>query len=108
MPRLSEAERIQAIEMLLGGASVVDVSRTFNCSRNTVLELVRRQRLTGDMHNRPRSGRPNATTQRNDSAIVLSHLRDRFRLATLTAPAFNVTAPTIRNGLRAQQCPIRA
>lgn len=49
MSRLSEAERNQAIGMLLGGTSVVDVSRTFNYSRNTVHELVRRYRLTGDL-----------------------------------------------------------
>jgi hypothetical protein len=35
--------------MLLGGASVVDASRTFNCSRNTVHELVRSYRLTVDV-----------------------------------------------------------
>jgi uncharacterized protein YjcR len=44
-PRLSEAERNQAIGMLLDEASVVDASRTFNCSHNTVHELVRRYRL---------------------------------------------------------------
>jgi transposase len=90
-----------------GWASVVDVSRTFNCSCNTIHELVRRYRLTGDVHDRPRPGRPRATTQTNDRAVVLSHLRDRFRPATLTAPAFNVTAQPIRNRLRAQQRPIR-
>jgi transposase len=108
MPRLSEAERNQAIEMLLGGVSVVDESRTFNCSRNTVHELVRRYRLTGDVHDRPRPGRSRATTKRDDRAIVLTHLRDRFRPVILTAPTFNVTAQTIHNRLRAQQCPIRA
>ena len=102
MPRLSLSNRNAA------GASVVDVSRTFNCSRNTVHELVRRYRLTGDVHDRPRPGRPRATTQWDDRAIVLTHLRDRFRPATLTAPAFNVTAQTIRSQLRAQQRPIRA
>jgi transposase len=94
--------------MLLGGTSVVDVSRTFNSSRNTFYKLVRRYRLTGDVHDRPRPSRPWATTQRDDRAIVLTHLRDRLSTATLTAPAFNVTAQTIRNRLRAQQRPIRA
>jgi transposase len=66
MPRLSEAERNRAIGMLQAGVSAVDVSRKFNCSRNTVLELVRFFRLTGDVHDRPRSGRPRATSQRDD------------------------------------------
>jgi hypothetical protein len=87
--------------MLLGGASVVDVSRTFNCRRNTVHELLRRYRLTGDVHDRPRPGRPRATTERDDRAIVLTYLRDRFWLATLTALVFNVRAQIIRNRLRA-------
>jgi len=42
----------------------------------------------GDVHDRPRPGRP--------------------RPGTLTAPTFNVTAQTIRNRLRACQRPIRA
>jgi len=75
----------------------------FNCSRNTVHELARRYKHTGDVHDRPRPGRPRATTQRDDRAIVLTHLRDMFRPATLTAPTFNVTAPTIRNRLRADK-----
>ena len=66
MPRLSEAERNQAIGMLQAGVSAVDVSRTCNCGCNTVHELVRRFRLTGDVHDRPRSGRPRATSQRDD------------------------------------------
>jgi hypothetical protein len=53
-------------------------------------------------------GRPWVTTQRDDRLIVLTHLLDRFRPATLTAAAFNVTAQTIRNRLRSQQRPIRA
>jgi transposase len=84
MPRLSEADRNQAIGMLLGGASVVDVERTFNCSRNTVHELVSRYRLTGDVHDRPRSGKQRATHQMDGRAIALTHLRDSFRPATLT------------------------
>jgi hypothetical protein len=41
MPRLSEAKRNWAIGMLQAGVSVIDVSKTFNCSRNTVHELVK-------------------------------------------------------------------
>jgi hypothetical protein len=73
MLRLSKGERNRAIEILLGLTSVVGVSRTFNCSRNTVRELVRRNILTGDVHKRPMPGRPRATTQRDDRAIVLTH-----------------------------------
>ena len=108
MPRLLEAERNRAIGMLQAGASAVDVSRLFNCSRNTVHELVRRFRLTGNVHDRPRSGRPRVTSQQDDRHIVLTHLRHRFRPATLTAPAYNVCPQTIINRLREQNRPIRA
>ena len=108
MPRLREAERNQAIGMIQAGASYVDVSRTFNCSRNTIHELVKRYRLTGDVRDRPRSGRPRATSQRDDQYITLTHLRNRFLPATVTARAFNVCPQTIIKRLRKQNRPIRA
>lgn len=108
MPRLSETDRNRAIGMLHAGVSVVDVSNAFNCSRNTIHELVRRLRETGDVKDRPRSGRPKSTSHRDDHRIVLTHLRNRFTPATLTAPVYNVCAQTIRNRLKAQQRPIRA
>jgi len=105
MPQLSKAERNRAIGMIQGGVSVVDVNRTFNCSRTTIHDLVRRFRFTGDVLDCPRSGRPKATSQRDDRAIVLLHLRKRFTPATLTAPAYNVCAQTICNRLCTQRRP---
>jgi len=108
MPRLSEAERNRAVGMLQAGVPVVDVSRTFNCSRTTIHQLARRFRETDNVRDRPRSGRPRATSQRDDHVVVLRHLRNRFIPATLTARDFNVVPQTIRNRLRAQDAPIRA
>jgi hypothetical protein len=83
MRSLSEAEGHQAIGMLLGGAAVFDLSTMCNCIHNTVHELETRYRLAGDVHDRPRPGRPRATTQSDDCAMVLIHLRDRLRPATM-------------------------
>ena len=80
MHRLSEAEKNREIGMLQAGLSVLDVSRTLNCSRNTIHELARRFRETDNVSDRPRSGRPRATSQRDDHVIVLRHLRNRFTL----------------------------
>jgi transposase len=62
MPRLSEAEKNQAIGMLMVGASVVDVSRMLNSSRNTGHELIRRYRLTGDVQVVVQGQLPKGTT----------------------------------------------
>jgi hypothetical protein len=97
MPCLSEAERNWAIGMLQAGVSAVEVSRTFNCSRNTVHELVRHFRLTGDVYDRPKSGRPRATSQQY---IILTYLCHRFQPATLMTPAYNVCLQTINKSCR--------
>ena len=51
-------ERNQAIRMLNAGMSAAIVSRHFNCTRKTFERLRRRFRVTGNLADRPRSGRP--------------------------------------------------
>ena len=52
---------------------------------STIERLVRRLRETGRVADRPRSGRPRVTSQRQDRAIRLAHLRNRHLTATETA-----------------------
>lgn len=108
MPRLSENERNQAIGMLLAGSTAVAVSAHFGCSRQTIQNLQSRYVATGSVHDRQRPGRARATTQRTDRAITLTHLRNRFLPATVTARRYGVHAQTIINRLRQNQVPIRA
>lgn len=62
MYRLSELERNRAKQrMLVAGATVVDVIRTCNYSRNTIHELIRRFRLTDNVHELPRSDKEPAS-----------------------------------------------
>ena len=62
MPRLNKEERNQAIGMLNVGMSATVVSQYFGCTRNTIERLRRRFRDTGNIADRPRSGRPCVTT----------------------------------------------
>ncbi len=78
MPRLSQAQRNQAIGMLRAGVAPVAVSRVFGCSRITIFNLITRMQQTGDVADRPMAGRPRVTTLSQDRAIRLTHLRDRF------------------------------
>ena len=72
MIRLTEVQRQQ-------------VARHFGVHVSTIERLVRRLRETGQVADRPRSGRPRVTSQRQDRAIRLAHLRNRHLTATETA-----------------------
>ena len=73
---------------------------------STISRLVQRLRATGRLTDRPRSGRPRVTTQRQDRRIRLVHLRNRLRTATETAREVigthgrRVCPRTVRNRLR--------
>lgn len=107
MPRLRKEERLQALLQLAAGVSVNDVATQFRCHRNTITRLQRRYRATGDIIDRPRSGRPRATTPRDDRYVTLVHLRDRFKTAESTARECGVSNQTILNRLRSDRRPIR-
>ena len=106
MPRLSNTERERAIGMLTCGRSTLNVARTFNVHPTTINRLQRRLAETGTTADRPRPGAPRVTTPADDNRIRLSHLRNRFRMATQTAreiPGRNnprISAQTVRNRLR--------
>ena len=61
MPRLSNNERNQAIRMLNAGMSATVVPRHFGCTRKTIERLRRRFLVTGNVADRPRSGRRRVT-----------------------------------------------
>ena len=77
MPKLNNDEQNQAIWMLNAGMSATVVSRHFGCTRKTIERLRRRFCVTGNVADRPRSGRPRVTTAANDRYIVLQHLGNR-------------------------------
>lgn len=85
MPRLREEQRLRAIGMLEAGLEQRRIALIMACSTSTISRLMTRYTATGSVKDLPRSGRPPVTTDRQDRAIRLSHLRDRFRTATATA-----------------------
>lgn len=86
--------------MLQAGVAPVNVSIAFGCTQATIFNLRRRFVQRGNVGDRHMSGRPRSATLRDDRAIRLSHLRDRFLTSTVTAAHYNVSPQTIRNRLR--------
>ena len=106
MPRVPAHLRERALGMLQGGMRTADVARAINCHVRTVRRLRQRYRETGRTVDHPRSGRPRVTTPAQDRYIRISHLRDRYRMATTTARVTpgthnpSISAQTVRNRLR--------
>ena len=63
MPRLTEAERNQAIGMIMAGTGLRAVARQLNCSPATIFKLNRKWRNEGYVADLPRTGRPPVLTQ---------------------------------------------
>ena len=76
MVRLSQLDRGRAIALILQGRSQRDVAQQFGVHESTIPRLVQRPRATGRLTDRPRSGRPRVTTQRQDRRIRLVHLHN--------------------------------
>ena len=106
MPRLTQTERERAIGMLQSRVSASVVATRFNCSVRTIEYLLERLRRTGSTSDRPRSGQPRVTTNRQDAYIRQLHLRNRFQTTTSTARQVagrrgQVSASTVQRRLRA-------
>ena len=84
------------------------VSKHFGCTRKTIERLRRRFRVTGNVADRPRSGRPRVTTAADDHYIVLQHLRNRLLTTAATGRQYGIHPQTLRNRLRQNLQPLRA
>ena len=108
MPRLNNEERNQAIGMLNAGMSATVVSQPFGCARKTIERLWRRFRVTRNVADRPRRGRPRVTNAAYDRYIVLQHLLKRRLTAAATGRQYGIHPQTVRNRLRLNVQPIHA
>ena len=70
--------------------------------------LRRRFRVTENVADRPRSGRPRVTTAADDRYNVLQHLRNRCLIASATGRQYGIHLHTVRNRLSQNVQPIRA
>ena len=84
MPRLTPAERERAVGLLTAGEDPRAVAVAFNVHLATIYRLQQRFTATGVTDDRPRTGRPRVTTQRQDCHIFRHHVRDRFQTANET------------------------
>ena len=106
MVRLTEVQRRQVIALLMQGQRQQPVARHFGVHVSTIERLVRRLGENGRVADRPRSGRPRVTSQRQDRAIRLAHLRNRHLTATETtvnkvsSHNSRIHTKTVRNRLR--------
>jgi len=87
MPRLTFAQRNQALELLAGGATQTEVAGRFNVADSTITRLVTRVNATGTTADRPRPGQSRVTRVRQDNYIRQRHLRNRFATAQSIAKA---------------------
>ena len=76
MPHISENERPPAIGMLETGMPQNVVARCFGVHRNTIQSLWRRYQQTDNIRELSHSGRPRATSRRQDNYNQLVPLRN--------------------------------
>ena len=97
----------RAIGMLTAGMSTREVARHFQRHESTISRLLNRFQQTGNVADRPRSGRPRKTTPREDRFLTTSSRRSRFlssrKLGRLlrSATCSRVCNRTVRNRLHA-------
>ena len=69
MPKIKPETKVLIIKNLKS-KSPAEVADIFNVSKRQVERIHKRYQETGDVHDRPRSGRPRKTTARDDSLLV--------------------------------------
>lgn len=103
MAPLTLQQRLNIIGRLQAGQSQSVVARHFDVAPSTISRLWRRFQQTDSVADRPRSGRPRATTPAEDRLIRLRHLRNRFENASFTAQTMpqgrRISDQTVRNRL---------
>ena len=91
--------------LLEAGTHVADVAPRFGYNERTIYRLQARFRQTGSEKDRPRSGRHQITTSREDKFIVTLSRRNRFMAAPKLverlkhAPGTRIYVYTARNRL---------
>ncbi|KAJ8373067.1 hypothetical protein AAFF_G00271950 [Aldrovandia affinis] len=71
MPKIKPETKVLIIKNLKS-KSPAEVADIFNVSKRQVERIRKRYQETGDVHDRPRSGRPHKTTAREDSLLSRS------------------------------------
>ena len=106
-PGMTFERRKGAIDMLTAGMSARDVARHFQRHESTISRLLNRFQQTGNVADRPRSGRPRKTTLQEDRFLTTSSRCNRFLISgnldhlLRNATGTRVCDRTVRNRLHA-------
>ena len=106
-PGMTFELRERAIGILTAGMSARDFARHFQRHESTISRLLNRFQQTGNVADRPRSGRPRKTTPREDRFLTTSSRRNRFLSSQKTGRLLRndtgtrVCDRTVRNRLHA-------
>ncbi|GFS11093.1 transposable element Tc1 transposase [Elysia marginata] len=114
MPRLSEVDRHRALGLLQAGHPISEVSLRMNVNRTTIIRLRQHLHKTDTVRDRPRSGRPRYTAQRQDRNLVRNHMNNRFLSASASSRQTRgrnnqhiISANTVRRRLSTSGLPAR-
>ena len=105
---LSIEERARVVVLVQEGHSMNEVARRMKISRCCVQEIVKKEKETGSVVDRHRSGRPKVSTERQDRELVRLSLQDRkttvpeLRCRWVEASGTSVSAQTVRRRLLAK------
>ena len=103
---LSTEERARVVVLVQEGYSMNEVARRMKISRCCVQAIVKKQKETGTVVDRHRSGRPKVSTEREDRELVRLSLRDRkttvpeLRCRWVEASGVSVSNQTVSRRLR--------
>ena len=104
MPRLSLSDRQELINLHLSGLSNREIGRRLKCDEKTVRTTVKKHQNTGSVRDAPKSGRPRVTSYREDNAIKIRSLRNRFETAPQIQQQCNLvkkcSLSTVKNRLK--------
>ena len=102
---LPEFRRAQIITLREEGYSFRDIAKKVKCGKSTVQELCKKFELTGEVKDKPRTGRPTKSTPRQDRVLVRLSQNSRFSSSKelaqqwRTEQGVNVSASTVRTRL---------
>ena len=79
MPRVSNVQKARAIGQIEAGMLQKDVAERLGVSPGTITKWKQKFRATGEVKDRPRSGRPKIKTEQQDHYIRTLALQNRRR-----------------------------
>ena len=107
MPRVSNVQKARAIGQIQAGILQQVVAERLGVSPGTITKWKQKFQATGDVKDRPRTGRPKITTEQQDRYIRVLALQDRRRTSKSIQRSVvrryktRVSDQTVRNRLHA-------